>query len=94
MPLLVVLIVSIIIAAAVKYWGFVVVFTGLVIFGAALIRGSDGFQPCPKCGSRLTEQLHGKSPDASYGRAKMHPFVVRKCWRCRKTTMLAGLDYD
>jgi hypothetical protein len=65
----------------------------LGIFIAFIIWMRGGFQPCPRCGSCWTVQLHDETPDASRGSGHMHPWTAQKCWnpRCRKTTVLEGI---
>lgn len=93
MPLLFVLIICSIVAAVTAHWGVAAIICGLSILAAGFIWGTGGFQPCPKCGSRLTQQFHDETPDFSHGRSIMHPYVEQKCWnlKCRKTTVLCGI---
>lgn len=95
MPTLFGLMVFVVAAAVDKTWWLVAILGLIIIIGTGIIWGSGGFQKCPKCRSRLTEQIHSETLDASYGRSVMHPRVVQKCWNpwCRKTTVLVGLMF-
>jgi hypothetical protein len=76
------------------FWKASLVFAGLAILKAFFIWMDGGFQKCPKCGSRWTEQISDEVPDASMGSARMHSWVGQKCWnfRCRKTSTLRGIE--
>lgn len=93
--MLFVLIIFVVAAAVSKTWWLVFILGVPIFLGAGLIWGSGGFQKCPKCRSRLTEQIHSETPDVSHGYSRMHPRVMQKCWNpwCWKTTVLVGLVF-
>ncbi len=93
MPFLFILLIAAIVTLLFGLLQVAVCLFAFTVFIAAVIHSAGGFQHCPKCGSRLTVQIHDETPDFSYGPSRMHPYVVQKCWhpRCLKTTVLEGL---
>ena len=78
------------------HWVGAGIFGFFFLFASFVNLCIGGWQPCPKCGSRLTTQLHEQVPDFSYGDKIMHDWVYQKCWnpRCRKTEMLRGVEVE
>ena len=96
MPLLIILLLALAIALIGSCWGAAIIIAGFTFLAVVLIFAAGGFQPCPKCGSRLTTQFHKDVPDFSLGNQVMHVWSYQTCWhpKCRKTTMLHGVKVD
>jgi hypothetical protein len=74
------------------HWGAAELFGFFLLLAVFVNLAVGGWQPCPKCGSRLTTQLSEQVPDFS-GHDRMHTWTWQKCWnpRCRKKVGLRGV---
>ena len=67
-------------------------FCGVIFLLSLVFSWAAGwYQPCRKCGSRLTSYTEDFTPDASYGWRFSHPYTYRKCWRCGEFDVLQGI---
>lgn len=77
------------------YYTLVVIFLGAILFLLGLfVTGS--FQPCKRCGSKLTIMRYQEIPDASRGSRIMHAHAEQRCYSrdCRKSTVVQGISTE